>query len=64
MFPECRFLQIETFEVQFIARWEHHLVKTEMGVIETLNPVWSERRGLPAAPTELFILILYLGGVH
>ena len=36
----CRFLQIETLEVQFIARWEHHLVIA--GVEETLNPVWSE----------------------
>lgn len=36
---------------------EHHLVRTGMGVIETLSPVWSEH---PAA-AQLFILILYLG---
>ena len=41
VFPECTFLQIETFEVQFIASGS--IILLGLGVRETLNPVWSEQ---------------------
>ena len=60
MFPECTFLQIETFEVQFTAaRWEHHLVRT--GSHRNIEPSGMEGA---EATTELFIPILYVEGVH